>query len=117
MTTPGPVGLAALWVAARTALPLVGSFHTDLTAYATTLSGSIHLGRVMARYLRWVYARCDRVLVPSASTGELLRRLGALGRTPTLWTRGVDTTHFTPARRSASLRERWRVSADRPALL
>jgi glycosyltransferase involved in cell wall biosynthesis len=29
----------------------------------------------------------------------------------------VDTTHFTPARRSASLRERWRVSADRPALL
>ena len=26
LTTPGPMGLAALWIATRTGLPLVGSF-------------------------------------------------------------------------------------------
>src|SRR4030095_11143471 len=39
LTTPGPIGLAALFVARRLRLPLVGSFHTDLAAYATLLSG------------------------------------------------------------------------------
>ena len=33
LTTPGPIGLAALCVAARLRLPMVGSFHTDLAAY------------------------------------------------------------------------------------
>src|SRR5262245_60366290 len=40
MTTPGPVGVAALLTASRRGLPLVGSFHTDLATYATLLSRS-----------------------------------------------------------------------------
>src|SRR5262245_40031331 len=30
LTTPGPIGLAAMFVASRLRLPTVGSFHTDL---------------------------------------------------------------------------------------
>ena len=47
LTTPGPIGLAALYVAWRLQLPLIGSFHTDLAAYATFLSGSSRLGALM----------------------------------------------------------------------
>src|SRR5262245_48056165 len=47
LTTPGPVGLGALYVAAQLGVPMVGSFHTDLTAYTGLLSGSPTLARFM----------------------------------------------------------------------
>jgi glycosyltransferase involved in cell wall biosynthesis len=117
LTTPGPLGLTALWIAARTGLPLVGSFHTDLASYTTVLTGSKSLGRLMTVYLRWLYGRCGRTLVPSAATRELMAAGGSDVARIGLWTRGVDTGLFDPQRRSASLRERWQVSDHRPALL
>ncbi len=39
-TTPGPVGLAAMYVAAKLQVPMVGSFHTQLSEYTALLSGS-----------------------------------------------------------------------------
>jgi glycosyltransferase involved in cell wall biosynthesis len=116
-TTPGPVGLAALFVAWRTGLRMVGSFHTDLAAYIERLSGSPRLGALMREYLRWPYGRCERVFVPSEST----RRLLIDGRIDPakihLWKRGVDTTLFARAKRSATLRGRWRVCDRRPAVI
>jgi glycosyltransferase involved in cell wall biosynthesis len=117
LTTPGPVGLAALYVAKQLQLPMVGSFHTDLAAYTALLSGSARLGALMREYMRWPYGKCARVLVPSAHTRELL--IGAKGHAERIdvWPRGVDTGLFSPARRSERLREQWHVSARRPALL
>ena len=117
LTTPGPVGLAARYLVPRTGARLVGSFHTQLAEYTHLLSGSATLGTGMRHYLRWLYGTCERVLVPSDDT----RRRLASDRWPAerlvVWTRGVDVAAFSPARRSASLRERWQVSDRRPALL
>src|SRR5687767_13858445 len=117
LTTPGPIGLAALYVGWRLNLPLVGSFHTDLSAYMTVLSGSARLGAVMREYTRWPYGKCARVLVPSEHTRALL--IGTMGdaKKMAVWSGGVDATLFTPTRRSASLRERWHASDRRPVLL
>lgn len=117
LTTPGPVGLAAMYVASKLRLPMVGSFHTDLAAYTTLLSGSPRLGALMREFMRWPYGRCAKVLVPSAHTRELL--VGAKGRASRieLWLRGVDTMAFAPSRRSAALRAQWHVSDRRPAIL
>lgn len=117
VATPGPVGLAGLFVASRLRLPVVGSFHTDLAAYARLLSGSPRLGALMRAYLRWPYARCARVLVPSEHTRYLLLEASADPATLDVWPRGVDATLFTPARRSPALRAAWQVSARQPALL
>ncbi len=117
LTTPGPMGLAALWVAHRTGLPLVGSFHTDLAAYTSLLSGSAFLGAFMRHYMRWMYGRCQRVLVPSDATRRMLVEAGTRADRIALWGRGVDTTLFTPARRDQRLRERWGVSGRRLAVL
>ena len=117
LTTPGPVGLAALWVAWRLKLPLVGSFHTDLAAYTSVLSGSAWLGALMREYLRWSYGRCARLLVPSEHTRALLIDARSDARKMAVWSRGVDPELFTPARRSAALRERWHASDRRPVLL
>jgi glycosyltransferase involved in cell wall biosynthesis len=116
LTTPGPVGLVALWIAHRLGLPTIGSFHTDLEAYARLLSGSERLATLMRSYLRWVYGRCDRILVPSESTRDLLTRSGIEAFRTDVWRRGVSTTLFDPSRRCAALRERWGVSIKRPAL-
>jgi glycosyltransferase involved in cell wall biosynthesis len=116
-TTPGPVGLAAMWVASRLNLRMIGSFHTDLAEYARVLSGSARLGDLMHHYMRWPYGKCDRVFVPSEATRELLVRGHIDPSKIDIWRRGVETARFDPARRSASLRASWGVSNDRPALL
>jgi glycosyltransferase involved in cell wall biosynthesis len=116
-TTPGPVGLAAMWVAHRLNLRMVGSFHTDFAEYARVLSGSSRLGDLTQLYMRWPYGKCDRVFVPSEATRTMLVRGKIDPSKIDVWRRGVATTRFDPARRSAALRAQWGVSDDRPALL
>lgn len=117
LTTPGPLGLVAMRLARSLRLPMVGTFHTDLAAYTRILSGSAALGSLMREYMRWPYGRCDRVLVPSEATRQLL--IGARGDATRIgiWTRGVNTDAFSPARRDAALRASWGVSDTRPAIL
>jgi glycosyltransferase involved in cell wall biosynthesis len=117
LTTPGPAGLAARYLAHRTGLPLVGSFHTQLAEYATLLSGSRQIGVAMRRYLRWIYASCQCVLVPSADTSRRLANDGWHPDRLAVWTRGVDADVFSPSRRSQQLRDDWHVSDRRPAIL
>jgi glycosyltransferase involved in cell wall biosynthesis len=116
-TTPGPVGLAAVWVAARLGLPIIGSFHTDLAEYARVLSGSTWLGSLMQAYMRWAYGRCERVFAPSEATRDMLIRANINPTRIDIWRRGVSSTQFDPAKRSSALREQWGVSSRRPALL
>lgn len=117
LTTPGPMGLVALWIAKQTRLPLVGSFHTDLSAYTQLLSGSERLGALMRAYMRWLYGQCARVLVPSEATRQLMLDAKMRPETLRIWTRGVDTTLFAPEKRSEHLRTEWRASDERPVLL
>ena len=117
LTTPGPAGLAARYLSRAAGLPLIGSFHTQLAEYTTVLSGSAKLGRLMHFYMRWLYGGCRRVLVPSADTKDRLAGNGWPADRLGVWARGVDTDAFSPARRSAGLRESWRVCDQRPAIL
>jgi glycosyltransferase involved in cell wall biosynthesis len=117
LTTPGPIGLAALFAAWRLRLPIIGSFHTDLAAYTSLLSGSRRLGSLMREYMRWPYGKCARVLVPSEHTRQLLIGAKTDPCKIDVWPRGVDTTLFNPSRRSNALRERWHVSDRRLGLL
>jgi glycosyltransferase involved in cell wall biosynthesis len=113
-TTPGPIGLAALAVAARLRLPLVGSFHTLLAEYTEVLSGSRTLGGAMRAYQRWAYGRCQIVLAPSHATRRVLAHAGFVEDRLRVWTRGVDTERFSPERRSAGQRAAWGARPDRP---
>jgi glycosyltransferase involved in cell wall biosynthesis len=116
-TTPGPMGLAAMYVCSTLGLPMVGSFHTDLAEYTRLLSGSDRLGRLMQEYMRWPYGKCRHILAPSSATRDTMIRGKIDPGKISLWTRGVDTNCFTPTLRSAGLRTKWDVSEERPALL
>ena len=107
LTTPGPVGLAALHVASRAGLPLIGSFHTDLGSYVRMLSGSARLERWLRLYMRWLYGHCERIFAPSEATRAMLVEEGIDPARVALWVRGVDAEVFSPGRRPSALRAAW----------
>ena len=117
LTTPGPVGLAAIYVASRLQLPLVGSLHTHLAECPSRLLGSKNLGVLLREYLRWPYRRCRRILVPSQATRTVLIAGKMDASTLRLWEGGVSAARFNPTRRSEALRAAWGVSDRRPAVL
>jgi glycosyltransferase involved in cell wall biosynthesis/predicted metal-dependent phosphoesterase TrpH len=101
LTAPGPAGVTAALIARIMDVPVLGSWHTELGAYARLRSSSPELERGMDMALSMFYRQCGRVLSPSPASDESLVRLGvereAIGR----WGRGVDTSRFDPALRDA----------------
>jgi len=117
LATPGPVGLAGRWIAHRLRLPLSASYHAHLGERAEMLSRSRRLGAWLERYARWFYAPCEPLFVPSAATRTMLASHGYHTNRCRVWIGGVDASLFSPERRSAAVRDAWRVDDRRPAVL
>jgi glycosyltransferase involved in cell wall biosynthesis/predicted metal-dependent phosphoesterase TrpH len=95
--SPGPVGIAGALVARGLRLPLVGSYHTELTAYAALRSQDARVANAMDLAVRSFYGACDLVLSPSPASDEALQQLGVSEERIARWDRGVDTARFYPA--------------------
>jgi glycosyltransferase involved in cell wall biosynthesis/predicted metal-dependent phosphoesterase TrpH len=101
--SPGPAGIAS-WVLARVLeLPMVGSYHTELAAYAGLRSGMADVEAMAAFALRTFYGACDVVLSPSPASDERLRQLGIAESRIGRWDRGVDLARFDPGLRTPRL--------------
>jgi glycosyltransferase involved in cell wall biosynthesis len=108
--SPGPAGIAGALVARALGLPLVGSYHTELTAYAGLRSGERRLADAMALAVSSFYRACDVVLSPSPASDAALAAIGMPSERVLRWDRGVDTSRFDPALRQES----WLPSQDSP---
>ncbi len=109
--SPGPTGVAGALIARALGLPLLGSYHTELTAYASLRSGELKLAQAMAGVVGVFYGSCDIVLSPSSASDEALAAIGIPSHRVLRWDRGVDTDRFDPDLRSSAPlgRERIRV--------
>jgi glycosyltransferase involved in cell wall biosynthesis/predicted metal-dependent phosphoesterase TrpH len=94
--SPGPAGIAGALLARALGLPLVGSYHTELSAYAGLRSGERRVADAMALAVGVFYGACDVVLSPSRATDEALAAIGMAGERVLRWDRGVDTSRFRP---------------------
>jgi glycosyltransferase involved in cell wall biosynthesis/predicted metal-dependent phosphoesterase TrpH len=94
--SPGPVGVAGALLARALGLPLIGSYHTELTAYARLRSGEAKLAAAMEATVGTFYRACDVVLSPSAASDDALARIGMPAQRIMRWDRGVDTARFRP---------------------
>jgi glycosyltransferase involved in cell wall biosynthesis/predicted metal-dependent phosphoesterase TrpH len=107
--SPGPAGIAGVLVARALGLPLVGSYHTELTAYAGLRSGAQHVTDAMALAVGAFYNACDVVLSPSSASDAALAGIGMGAEKILRWDRGVDTARFDPALRGTRLLEPRRI--------
>jgi hypothetical protein len=96
LCSPGPAGAAAAIVARMTEMPVVGSFRTELAAYAAlrTEDPRLALGAQMA--IAAFYRQCRTVLSPSAASDAALAGMGIAPDRIERWDRGVDTRRFRP---------------------
>jgi glycosyltransferase involved in cell wall biosynthesis/predicted metal-dependent phosphoesterase TrpH len=104
LCSPGPAGVAASLIARTMELPLVGSYHTELGAYAGLRSGDLRLRAGMDAVLAAFYGLCSVVLSPSDPADESLRALGVSSAQIARWDRGVDTSRFDPELREPPAR-------------
>ena len=110
LASPAVLGWSAVRAARRLDLPSVAVFQTDLAAFARRNHAGLSQRWVWNR-LRRLHNAADLTLVPSSATAYQLRRQG-IGPLA-IWTRGVDSALFDPARRD----ERWRTSLAGDRLL
>jgi glycosyltransferase involved in cell wall biosynthesis len=109
-----PLGFSAAAAARKLGIPVVGGFHTNFREYLQQY-GAEWVGRQVWRYQKWFHDRLNRTLVPSPDARDKLvlagfSKIGVLGR-------GVDTSLFSPARRSGAMRRELGVDGDAPIAL
>ncbi len=101
--SPGPAGIGAWLVARVLELPRVGSYHTELAAYAALRTGQAELEALGNFGLGMFYGACDVVLSPSRAGDERLNQLGIGDERIRRWDRGVDLNRFDPRHRDDDL--------------
>ncbi len=99
--TPGPAGISGALLARALGLPLIGSYHTELTAYAGVRSGEQRLADAMTLAVAAFYGACEVVLSPSPASDAALAAIGVCDDRVQRWDRGVDTSRFDPSLRDA----------------
>jgi glycosyltransferase involved in cell wall biosynthesis/predicted metal-dependent phosphoesterase TrpH len=100
LVSPGPAGVAAALMARLLGLPVVGSYHTELAAYARLRSADPRVEAAMGTVLAAFYGQCKTVLSPSAAADASLRALGIPQARIGRWDRGVDLQRLSPQLRT-----------------
>jgi glycosyltransferase involved in cell wall biosynthesis/predicted metal-dependent phosphoesterase TrpH len=103
LCSPGPAGAAAGIIARVMGVPVLGSYHTELAAYAGLRSQDPSLEVAARVAIAAFYGQCRRVLSPSRASDEVLRAMGIAYERIGRWDRGVDLTRFSPKRRDPAL--------------
>jgi glycosyltransferase involved in cell wall biosynthesis len=101
VATPFGIGLAGRRLAREFDVPLVTSYHTSFAAYASYYGVGAAAGWLW-RFLRWFHNAGLRTYCPTRAIVDEVAAHGFLNTA--VWSRGVDTTRFSPAYRSSSLR-------------
>ena len=115
LSSPDPGGHAALkWARARR-LPVLASVHTRFETYPRYY-GAGFLEPLIVKLLKRYYNRCDALVAPSQSTIDELRATGMHTRIG-LWSRGVDRTIFSSARRESEWRRAHGIADDDVAIV
>ncbi|HZE93349.1 MAG TPA: glycosyltransferase family 1 protein [Gemmatimonadales bacterium] len=113
VATEGPLGLTGRRYAVRRHVPLVTSYHTNFPQYAQHYGAGV-VEPLVWKWLRWFHRPAALTQTPGEAVRDELERRG-IGR-PVVWGRGVDTTHFNPAKRSIGWR-RWLAGGDDTAIV
>jgi glycosyltransferase involved in cell wall biosynthesis len=115
LSSPDPAAHAAQrWARAR-GIPVLASCHTRFETYPRYYNMAF-LEPLIVKGLRRFYNRCDALVAPSQSFIDWLREMGMHTRIG-LWSRGVDRTIFSTARRDTEWRRSVGIADDDVAIV
>ena len=97
------IGRLGQIAAGRRGIPLVSSYHTDFSRYASAY-GAARLGPIVTAHLARFHRRSCRVFTPSSASAADLHAMGVPA--VEVWGRGVDARRFSPLLRGPEVRER-----------
>lgn len=107
ISTPGPVGLVALWIAKILDLPTVAVYHTDLPNYARILTDDPAMEQLAWHLVRFLYGKVDRIYVLTEAYRRRLQENGLADRDIRIFPKGTDVTLFHPDRRDVTVWKRY----------
>jgi glycosyltransferase involved in cell wall biosynthesis len=107
VSTPGTMGLLALFITKMMDVPVAGTYHTDIPQYVRDLTNDEFLEKAAWNYMIWFYNQMGEVMVPSMSTRtQLIERGLSAAKTKPL-PRWVDTALFAPGKRDPALWDKY----------
>jgi len=112
ISTPGPVGLAALAAARLLKLKVRGIYHTDFPQYVSRLANDEQMGDLTWRYMSWFYENMDRIAVPSHTYVEQLAAKGFDREKLYVMPRGVDLERFSPEKRDETFWHQFNLNGE-----
>lgn len=113
ISTPGPLGLFALFCAIRMGIPVAGTYHTDFPAYMRKQIDTLFAEKMTRIFMRFFYRRMQRVLSRSQRYMELLENQLQMEHTQLQFLApGTDTQKFNPAHRDPGIWKRLDVRDD-----
>jgi glycosyltransferase involved in cell wall biosynthesis len=98
LSAPDWLGTAAQRFGTRLGVPLVASLHTRFELYLEYYRLGVLRNWAWRRQQQF-YRRCDLVLAPNHASKVHLRQMGVTEQRIRMWSRGVDSSRFSPERR------------------
>jgi glycosyltransferase involved in cell wall biosynthesis len=99
VSTPGPVGLCALYAAKALGLRSCGIYHTDFPQYVRILTDDSFMETLTWDYMHWFYSQMDVVYVNSEDYRKSWEARGIPPEKLRILPRGLDTGLFHTARK------------------
>ncbi len=100
ISTPGPVGFAALGISRILGIPAAGIYHTDYPRHVNHIAQDGKMGEFAGTAAAWFYSNVDIVMVPSTYYMDDLEKMGISRDRMKLFPRGTDCSLFSPEWRS-----------------
>jgi glycosyltransferase involved in cell wall biosynthesis len=117
ISTPGPLGMAALGAARLLGIPSISIYHTDYPRHTNDIIEDSRVGELISNITGWYYSLSELVMVPSRFYMDDLEALGVSRSKMVLFPRGTDHNTFSPAWRTKGFMSRFGGSSDALKLL
>jgi glycosyltransferase involved in cell wall biosynthesis/predicted metal-dependent phosphoesterase TrpH len=102
ISTPGPLGVAALAIGKLLGIPTVAIYHTDFPRHINQIVQDARIGDFAVSAMSWFYGSVDRILVPSEFYIDDLVSMGVPGEKMAIFPRGTDSDRFSPVWHNSS---------------
>lgn len=117
ISTPGPVGITALFAAKILGLRTSGIYHTDFPQYVRILTDDSFLETLTWNFMHWFYSQLDLLYVNSEHYRSCWIQRGIAAERIQILPRGLETSHFTPAHRDRSFWKPFGIGEQEVVLL